>query len=431
MNATEALFAVLDANWSGTHTVPATGLYPHQWSWDSAFIAIGARHVAPERARLELVTLLEAQWRDGRIPQIVYDTTRDDDYAPGDSFWRSLGMPAAGPRPSAGLVQPPNHAWAAWLVHIADPRGSADAGFLQNVYPRLVAWHRYLRNARASARAEGLALVRHPWESGTDNSPLWDEAMTRVPATPRTVIRRPDLLHAGEGERPGQREYRRFYWLAEEYRDRECSDAAATSFEMVCPLFNSLLAVSELALARIADLVGADPAPHKRAAADIGAALEQLWVDELGIYGALDERDGVLVRKATVNGLAPLLLGGTRSRILIDTALGPRFLGTSRYLPSYDHTARDFDAAQYWRGPAWYSTAWLVYRAAQSVGSEGTELAARIRPMFDTPVDSGVCTEYIDPDTGDSHGTRGFSWTAALALDVTVADSLPALRVAT
>ena len=32
---------VLETNWSGDHMVPSRSLYPHQWSWDTAFIAIG------------------------------------------------------------------------------------------------------------------------------------------------------------------------------------------------------------------------------------------------------------------------------------------------------------------------------------------------------------------------------------------------------
>lgn len=32
---------VLDSNWLGDSTVPSRSLYPHQWSWDSAFIALG------------------------------------------------------------------------------------------------------------------------------------------------------------------------------------------------------------------------------------------------------------------------------------------------------------------------------------------------------------------------------------------------------
>jgi hypothetical protein len=42
--------AVLRANDRGTYTIPAGDLYPHQWLWDSCFIAIGIRHYDVERA---------------------------------------------------------------------------------------------------------------------------------------------------------------------------------------------------------------------------------------------------------------------------------------------------------------------------------------------------------------------------------------------
>ena len=32
---------VLDFNWTGEYTMPDPRLYPHQWSWDSALIALG------------------------------------------------------------------------------------------------------------------------------------------------------------------------------------------------------------------------------------------------------------------------------------------------------------------------------------------------------------------------------------------------------
>ena len=54
---------VLEGNWTGTSTVPSHGLYPHQWSWDSAFIAIGLRHLSPLRAQTELETLLSPRVR--------------------------------------------------------------------------------------------------------------------------------------------------------------------------------------------------------------------------------------------------------------------------------------------------------------------------------------------------------------------------------
>ena len=65
---------VLRKNDLGRSTKPAPQLYPHQWSWDSAFIAIGLAHTNPDRALLELETLFDAQWKDGRVPHIVFQS---------------------------------------------------------------------------------------------------------------------------------------------------------------------------------------------------------------------------------------------------------------------------------------------------------------------------------------------------------------------
>jgi hypothetical protein len=57
--------AVLDAAWIGASSLPSRTLYPHQWSWDSAFIALGRSWYDQPRAQLELETLYRAQWSNG------------------------------------------------------------------------------------------------------------------------------------------------------------------------------------------------------------------------------------------------------------------------------------------------------------------------------------------------------------------------------
>ena len=60
----------LDENWTGSYTRPSPRLYPHQWNWDSGFIAIGYAHYNQERAQRELLSLFEHQWSNGMVPQI-------------------------------------------------------------------------------------------------------------------------------------------------------------------------------------------------------------------------------------------------------------------------------------------------------------------------------------------------------------------------
>ena len=57
--------AVLAANDRGGYTVPTHGLYPFQWNWDSAFVAMGFATFDIKRALRELERLIEGQWDDG------------------------------------------------------------------------------------------------------------------------------------------------------------------------------------------------------------------------------------------------------------------------------------------------------------------------------------------------------------------------------
>ena len=81
---------VLKDNWVGHSTVPAPGLYPHQWSWDTAFIAVGHSVVNASRARIELESLFNAQWTNGLLPHIVFNpSVVEGRYFPGPAYWRS------------------------------------------------------------------------------------------------------------------------------------------------------------------------------------------------------------------------------------------------------------------------------------------------------------------------------------------------------
>jgi glycogen debranching enzyme len=75
---------VLRQNDMGDWTRAAPNLYPHQWSWDSAFIAIGLAHLSTRRAAKELLALFEHQWGTGKVPHIVFNSEAPpDSYFPG------------------------------------------------------------------------------------------------------------------------------------------------------------------------------------------------------------------------------------------------------------------------------------------------------------------------------------------------------------
>ncbi|GAB2791375.1 MGH1-like glycoside hydrolase domain-containing protein [Streptomyces daliensis] len=438
---------VLLRNWTGAATVPSHGLYPHQWSWDSAFIAIGLRHLSPLRAQRELETLLSAQWGDGRIPHIVFNPSVPlGAYFPSPDFWRSstAGADAGAPRgvETSGIVQPPVHALAAWLVHQSDPALSRRRGFLARVYPRLAAWHRYLTEHR-DLGGHGLAAIVHPWEPGMDNSPCWDAPLERVePAAPGS-FRRADLDHGAPDDRPTDLDYGRYVRLAADYRDGGYRDGGgavvpgeargrAHAFAVEDPGVNALLIASEHALTGIATSLGADPAPHRQRARRLTKALvERLWEPEAGQFLCRDlvgdpgdAAGGRLIPERSAAGLLPLLAPGLPREVtsaLLRTVRGDHFgLGTRvRLLPSYDLRGHAFDPYRYWRGPAWFNVNWLLERGLRQHGETASADALRASAL--SAAASSGFAEYLDPYTGRARGTRDFGWTAALALDLLAA----------
>ena len=94
----EQAWAVLRENDEGIFVKPSQRLYPFQWNWDSAFVALGLAGVDPERGRTEVRSLLRGQWADGMVPHIVFHTQRDD-YRPGPELWQSAECDGAPGRP--------------------------------------------------------------------------------------------------------------------------------------------------------------------------------------------------------------------------------------------------------------------------------------------------------------------------------------------
>ncbi|HEW81575.1 MAG TPA: hypothetical protein ENH18_04310 [Nitrospirae bacterium] len=99
---------ILDDNWLGSSTKPAPSLYPHQWNWDSAFIAIGRSHYDTDRAIQEMESLFRAQWSNGMVPQIVFNADALGHYFPEPDFWQVEKSPhAPQDRLTSGITMPP------------------------------------------------------------------------------------------------------------------------------------------------------------------------------------------------------------------------------------------------------------------------------------------------------------------------------------
>jgi glucosylglycerate hydrolase len=436
---------VLRENDMGEWTRASPTLYPHQWSWDTAFIAIGLAHLDTGRAAREIRTLLEHQWKNGKIPHIVFNPEAPpESYFPGPEHWASAAdSPDAPPGPSvtSGLCQPPVHAIAArHILSVAEARGEGVAEtreFLCEVYPKLLAWHRYLATAR-DPEGSGLVTIYHPWESGTDNSPRWTQALERVEVGEVPDYERLDLDHVPDpAERPTGYEYDRFIWLVEVIKHARCDDVVlhrTSPFLAKDVLGSAILVRANEALLDVTGVVGASEEDREMLLAWIERGrrgLDERWDPGLGLCLDYDLRAGEPLRARTIAGFAPLIAGaGSEDRLetLLKVFESHAFTGNpDLYRPLPPSTSPDdlgFRPRSYWRGPVWPVMNWLLWWSLESSGEQ--KRAAWLKEYALAQLSDGRFGEYYEPFTGEALGSDDQSWTAAVALDL-LADEEPLL----
>src|SRR5215204_3597301 len=407
--------------------MPGPRLYPHQWSWDAAFIAIGYSRYDQERATGELRHLFEAQWKNGLLPQLVFNP-HFTNYFPGPNFWHAKESPDAPEhRETSGVVQPPVHATAALYIyrHAEDEAKARD--FLEYAFSKLGAWHDYLYRER-DPEGEGLVYIRHPWESGMDNSPMWDQILQRMQLRPDQIpeYQRADTHVVPKEDRPEGAAYDRFAYLVQLFEQRDYDEVGIREdcpFLVQDVLFNVLLCQADQDLAHIAWVLGGDPSPHEARAAKTAAAMDRkLWDEEHGIYLDFDLITEQPIYVYVAAGFLPLYAGipdGERAQRMLQSLNNTGFClndESSVPVPSYDRYGYGFSPVRYWRGPVWINIDWLLMRGFERYGFR--EQAERLRWAIVSLVQDAGFHEYFDPLTGRGHGSDLFSWTAALLLDI-------------
>jgi hypothetical protein len=416
---------VLEANWMGNATRASARLYPHQWSWDSACIAIGYAGFDQRRAQTELHWIFAGQWANGLLPHIRF--ADDARYFPGPEFWQTDRSPSAPQHPqTSGIVQPPIHATAVRHVFHRATDGDQAKAFLRQLMPGLVRWHEYLYRER-TRDDDGLVEIWHPWESGMDNSPLWDEALARISPTREAMpdYERVDLDFVDAAQRPTDAEYDRYAYLVKLFRDWRYDSTRIreeSPFVVHDVLFNSLLVQANRDLAEIARVLDIDAEHFDAWAEQTAAGLEdKLWDDAEGRYGDYDVRADERIHAKTSAAYAPLFAGiptVQRARRLVESLMASTVSidGLGRVVASVAPGDVNFDPALYWRGPAWPMINWVVHAGLRRYGF--MDEAAEIRSALLELVRREGFWEHYNATTGRGQGTEQVSWTAALVLDL-------------
>ncbi len=401
---------IIEGNDRGGYTVPTAGLYPYQWNWDSAIVAMGFAAFDLDRAWTEIETLVAHQWPDGMIPHIIFHKEVPS-YFPGPDVWGTNR-----PVPTSGHSQPPVAAFCAEEILKRD-ESPANLERASPVFDALMRWHQWWHDYRDPGSL-GVAAITHPWESGRDNSSDWDDAMEAVDGSNVTPYQRRDLQHVDAAMRPTQEEYNRYIALVEFGRSLgwNARDIGQRNpFFVADPGVTFILLAADRALLRMAHtLKKMDEMPIiEEWIARAEAGSQRLWDPNQETFTAWDLRSSA--HSPGVSSAALLCFfaeTGTRDQKRAMLNHYHRIRGKIGYgVASHDPDEKHYDSKRYWRGPVWAFMNMMIGRGLFAHGH--IYEALQVWDDTRTLVNMSGFAEYFDCQSGAPAGGAAFSWTAA------------------
>lgn len=329
--------------------------YVGVWHWDAFFHALAYRHVEPRLAQDQIRIVLDHQRADGMIPDAIHD----------EGVVTHLDFPV-----DADVTKPPLLAWSAWKLFEMD----GDREFLDEIYEPIVQWNHWWFDHN-DTDGDGMPEYQHPFSSGLDDSPLWDDGMP---------VTAPDL--------------------------------------------NTYLVLQQEALARIADVIGLpEDAAMWRGRAERLAhrMIDQLWDAEAGLFWA--KHHGKRVDVVTPFNLFPLITGRMPAEIaerLLERLTDPAQFWTPYPVPTVSISDPKYDPLTMWRGPSWVNINYLLMQGLQRIGQDAVadELRRRTLEMMSGSDD---IYEYYHPETREIPPKAAplFGWSSAIFIEMAIEES--------
>lgn len=441
MDLLEEARAVLAKNDMGEGWTRPTSisLYPHQWLWDSFFIAIGLRHYDVKRAMAEVRSPFRAQWKNGMVPHIIFSDAKG--YHAGPEKWRSSKTSLNAPRDieTTGITQPPMAAEATLRIgELLTPRERRK--WYREMYPKILAWHEWFYRER-DPDGDGLVVVVHSWETGMDNTPPWMEIVHKyaMPFWARLAAAagldkvlerfRKDTAAVPADERISTVDLHAVYSHIRSLRRLKYDSVAIMAkhrLQIDSLIINCILMRANEHLAAIAAELGEElPDIIQRAMERAPQALESLWDEETGQYYPRNHVTGELVKVSSVATFLSLYaqkLPKERVKALLKHLHNPETFGAEYPIPSAPLNSPYFKPHCYWQGPTWVNTNWMVADGLERNGQKREAHLLRQKTLG--MVAKGGMYEYFSPTDGSPAGAPSFSWTAALTIDLLHSHSL-------
>jgi len=405
---------VLLGNKKRGYTMPTNNkLYPAQWKWDSGFISLGYSYFNLKYALDEITTLLRGQWKDGMIPHILFHDLSTN-YYPNHSVWN-----CGNKIHSSGITQPP--VIAIMLKKILDKNKIeiSDKIKIKSIVKKLKKYHEWLIKYR-DPKKTGLVSILHPWESGYDNSPLWDYSMNEVKVEKNLKYKRGDNKVINPEYRPLDADYDRYVTIKNHLRKNKYNPKKLynkSMFNVIDVGFNSIFLRANKDLLTLLKLFNLEHKKLRKFILKSENQIQKLYNEKRGVFTNYDIRNKKKIIVPSITNYFILfadLKNQTINKKIIKNLKNHN--ETKKYIfSSIKPNHKKFEEKRYWRGPVWINCNWIIY---QGLKNKDKKFANKIKEKTINLIKKNGFFEYYSFKTGKAFGASNFSWTASLFLDL-------------
>ena len=410
---TEIAKEVLINNRRSGYTLPTNNeLYPAQWNWDSAFIALGYSYFNMEYAIEELEKLISGQWEDGMIPHILFHDN-DESYFPNHKTW-DCGNKV----PSSGITQPPIIATIIKKIVDQNKLDKSQMKRMEILIKKLKKYLDWFYNYRDTNKI-GLAAIIHPWESGLDNSPIWGGPLDKVKIEENLKYERRDLNVSRSSNRPLKKDYDGYITLLNQFKRNKYNPTKIVNdsmFNVIDIGFNSILIRATKDLVEVSKKFNLDFTDLKNKISKSEESLIKFYKDEDQSFFSYDFKNHNLIKVDAISNYFILFANLENQEInnkIIDK-LKKYNSQKDYFFTTVNPKDKTFEETRYWRGPVWINSNWIIY---QGLIDKDKNFSSLIKNKTLDLLENKKFHEYYNFKNGDCLGANNFSWSAALYLD--------------
>ena len=404
---------VLINNRRSGYTLPTNNeLYPAQWNWDSAFIALGYSYFNMEYAIEELEKLISGQWEDGMIPHILFHDN-DESYFPNHKTWD-----CGNKIPSSGITQPPIIATIIKKIVDQNKLDKSQMKRMEIIIKKLKKYLDWFYNYRDTNKI-GLAAIIHPWESGLDNSPIWDGPLDKVKIEENLKYERRDLNVSRSSNRPLKKDYDGYITLLNQFKKNKYNPGKIVNesmFNVIDIGFNSILIRATKDLVEVSKKFNLDFTDLKNKISKSEENLIKFYKDEDQSFFSYDFKNHNLIKVDAISNYFILFANLENKEInnkIIDK-LKKYNSQKDYFFTTVNPKDKTFEETRYWRGPVWINSNWIIY---QGLINKDKNFSSLIKNKTLELLENKKFHEYYNFKTGECLGANNFSWSAALYLD--------------